>query len=222
MTTVAALFEGIQSGDVERVEELVRAEPGLLEAREERGLSPLMVAIYRGAAEMVELLRRFGSPPDIHEASALGDLAALRACVEAHPDSVGTAGADGFTPLHLASFFGHAEAATLLLDKGADVRAWGSNALRNQPLHAAIAGKRDPGVIRALLEHGADVNAVAGGGYTPLHLAASRGDVELLAQLIGRGARAMHTDDGRAPAEIAAGYGHEKAAAWLEQRLGTR
>ena len=48
---------------------------------------------------------------------------------------------DGWTPLHLAAFFGKLDAARLLLNKGAAVNARSTNAMQNMPLHAAAAGK---------------------------------------------------------------------------------
>jgi len=38
--------------------------------------------------------------------------------------------------------------------------------------------------VTSLLTRGADVNARAGGGYTPLHIAAFGGDVELITREI--------------------------------------
>ena len=49
---------------------------------------------------------------------------------------------DGFTPLHLAAFFGRLEAAALLVDRGADLEAPSRNPRfpSVRPLHSAIAG----------------------------------------------------------------------------------
>jgi uncharacterized protein len=217
MTTATALFEAIRAKDAVGLEEVLRGEPGLLDAKDERGLSPLMVAIYHGAVEVVELLRRWGASSNVFEASAIGDVGSLRDWLRNEPESVSAYSVDGFKPLHLASFFGQPEAVGILLEQGADLSAWSANDLRNQALHAAIAGRQDSEVIHLLLARGADVNAVAHGGYTPLHLAASRGDRELISELVGRGARATRTEDGRRLSEIAAAYGHPETAAWLEE-----
>ena len=48
---------------------------------------------------------------------------------------------DGWTPLHLAAFFGAADAARALLNKGASPSARSTNAMQNLPLHAAAAGR---------------------------------------------------------------------------------
>ena len=62
---------------------------------------------------------------------------------------------DGWTPLHLAAFFGHLDAARALIDAGADIDAFSRNGLTNTPLHAATAGRHGD-VALLLVEHGAD------------------------------------------------------------------
>ena len=137
-----------------------------------------------GADEIVALLRARGAVLDIFEAAVVGDTERLGALI-AEADRVNAYSAEGWTPLHLACFFGRTSTAHLLLDHHADVRAFSTDTtMRNTPLHAAIAGKRDHALITRLLERGADVNAVAGAGITPLHLAASRGDVPLIEVLL--------------------------------------
>jgi ankyrin repeat protein len=81
---------------------------------------------------------------------------------------------DGWTPLHLSAFFGHAEAARLLLESGASINAVSTNNLRNTPLHAAVAARRTEVAI-LLLEHGADPYAIDGGGYTAEAIARENG-----------------------------------------------
>ena len=81
---------------------------------------------------------------------------------------------DGWTPLHLAAFFGQLDAVRILLDSGADLRAVSRNSMKNTPLHAATAGKHEQ-IARLLLEHGADPHAIDAGGYTPAKIAAENG-----------------------------------------------
>src|SRR5205823_14122776 len=89
---------------------------------------------------------------------------------------------DGWTPLHLAAFFGHLDAARLLLDAGADVNAVSQNSLTNTPLHAATAGKH-PDVALLLIDHGADGQVVDSGGYTPLQIATQSGLSDVVKRL---------------------------------------
>jgi len=71
-------------------------------------------------------------------------------------------------------------------------------------------------VARLLVEAGADVNATAAGGYTPLHLAASQGSREIVALLLESGAnRETRCDQGKTAADYARERGHFQVAAIL-------
>jgi len=218
MTSTDAFFEAIRAGNRKEVETLLGEEPGLAHTRDSQGLSPLLTAVYHRAEEVVQALRAGGAILDIHEAAATGDAARIRTLLAADRMVANSRSADGGTPLHLACYFGHTDAVQLLLQTGADAHAWSMNAMRNQPLHAAIAGARDAAIIGALLAAGADVNAAGGGGFTPLHLAASRGDIALIDELIARGAVGCQAENGQTPAEIAAERGYPEAAERFAER----
>lgn len=94
---------------------------------------------------------------------------------------------DGFPPLYLAAFFGHAEIVTLLLQMGADCNAVAQNGSAVEPLHSAVAG-RDARIVERLLLAGAHVNARQNGGFTPLHAALQNEDHQIVALLRRRGA----------------------------------
>ncbi len=139
------LFLAIRAGDPETAGAIVKANPELLEAREQwtaeealaggfplaHRLTPLILASARGDQAMVDLLLKAGAQPD------------------------GMCGCDnGETALWSAVLHGRTEVVHLLLAANADPEA---------------------------------ANAV---GHTPLHLAAMRGDDELMQALLQRGARA--------------------------------
>ena len=48
-------------------------------------------------------------------------------------------GGDGFTPLHLAAFFGGADAVRAILATGADPDADAENTFKVRPIHSAVA-----------------------------------------------------------------------------------
>jgi uncharacterized protein len=209
------LFQAIQSGAATRVASLLDAQPELLEAHDAGGNSPLLIALYYGEPEIAAALVLRGCPVNLWEAAALGDLPRLHRHVDAGPADVRALSHDGWTPLHLAAHFGHAKAVQFLISRGADVHARSTNDLANAPLHAALAG-RSLECARALLDAGADPNAVEHGGFAPLHQAAETGDLGLIRLLLERGAHKHVLDDeGRRPRDLAAAKDHAEAAQLL-------
>jgi ankyrin repeat protein len=163
------LIQIIKEGDVERVKAILDEAPFLASARLPDGESPVMAALYRGHREVVAALLDAGADVDVFAAAATGRTDDLRrALTEA--GAVNAYAYDGWTPLHLAAFFGRTDAARILLDAGADVHAVSRNSLTNTPLHAAAAGKHSD-VALLLLAHGAKSSTDDAGGYTPLEIA---------------------------------------------------
>jgi len=217
MPTFADLQAAIRDRNAERVREILAAAPDLAGTRPPAGPSALLFACYVGAGEIVDQLRSRVTA-DACEAAALGDVDALRRLLDEHPARANARSGDGWTPLHLAGFFGRREAADLLLARGASLTAISGGAEKNQPLHAALAGACDAQIVRAMVAHGADVNAAAALSYTPLHVAASRGNEELVRFLTESGARiGAKMDDGKTAADLARDRGHPKVAAVLEE-----
>lgn len=212
MPTVADLGAAIRERSVSQVQAILRDAPALAAARPGGAPSPFLLAVYVGSPEIVALLRPHVLL-DACEAAAVGDVDQLRALLDGDATQVHARSGDGWTPLHLAAFFGRREAVDLLLAHGASLTAVSTGQERNRPLNAALAGVCDPGIVRALVAAGADVNAPGGGGVTPLHVAASRGNAELVRFLRGAGARVTATlDDGTTVAQIAAARGHAALA----------
>lgn len=167
--------------------------------------SGLLDALYRGDSRTVEAMRTDGSELTIFEAAAVGDGARVHELLLLEAGFVDLWSPDGFTALHLAAFFGHANIAAELLRGGADVGAVSRNPLGVQPLHSAAAGGHTD-VVRVLLDHGADPNARQEGGFAPIHSAAQHGNEELYDLLVAAGADPeAATDDGRTVADFPAG-----------------
>jgi ankyrin repeat protein len=180
-------FEAIRAGDRGKVEELLNANAGLLGAKDEKDLGPYTAAKYSGRNEIAALLLERGVELDVFAACMAGARERAVELIGQEPELVKTYSHDGWTPLHLACFFGHATLAEMLIAQGAEVNARSRNGMQNTPLHAAAAG-RNRDAVRVLLEHGADVNARQEGGWRALHAASQNGDVEMVRLLIAGGA----------------------------------
>ncbi len=154
------------------------------------------------------MLLAAGPELDLFDAASVGDTARLAELLDRDPSWVNAYSADGFYPLGLAAFFGHPEAVRLLLLRGADVTQAARNAMRVQPLHAAVAG-RSFEVVRLLLEAGAPVKAQQQEGWTPLHEVVHRNDVEMTRYLLAHGADPKQQNDaGKSAIGIAAEQGN--------------
>lgn len=173
--------------------------------------SPVLTALYHRRFEEAERLAD-GAPLTIWEAAALGRDARIRELLQ-HDASLANAwAADGFMPVGLAAFFGHASTVRLLLEAGADARAVARNDMKVQPLHAAVAA-RSPEIVEMLFARGVDPNAPQQVGYTPLMAAAGSGDQALVSLLLAHGADpSLIAEDGRTAAALAQDHGHAEIA----------
>jgi hypothetical protein len=138
---------------------------------------------------------------------------------------------EGDTALHGAAFSYDAEMAQELIARGADVRA--RNRRQAEPLHAAVIGvpgspswnpMRQREVILYLIEGGADPNATAAGGVTPLHRAVRNRCSAAVEALLHSGADPHIQNDSGSTASDLANWttgrgGSGSAEAKSEQRI---
>ncbi len=121
------------------------------------------------------------------------------------------------TPLRAAIRAGNHESVRALLLAGANVN---HNAGQGTPLHLCIGigGRRgwmeyvrerkpvDDAIMRTLIEHGADLNAVTDKGYSPLMFAVIRQHYPVIRYLVGLGVnRNLKTTDGKTAYSLADG-----------------
>jgi ankyrin repeat protein len=214
------IFEAVTDGDLSEVERIIDADPQAIDAVNEEGLSPLIVAAYWGQQEILEYIRARTGELDFWEAVVLGANNQVGTFLNQDPGLVTAYSPDGFTALHLAVFFGQPETARILLEAGANVLARTTNALDNHPLHAAVASSNAATRLvsaELLLKAGAAVNERQSGGFTALMAAAQNGDTELLRLLLAHGADpSIRDDQGRSAADIAVSAGYTEVAAQLQ------
>lgn len=208
------IFNAIMADDLEAVEEILSADPALAEYRHD-GQSMVLLAAYRHRTEILQALLARQPALDIFEAAAAGDVDTVRDRLQEDPALAQAYASDGFTPLHLAAFFGHEDVARLLLDAGARPDAITRNDMENMPLHAAAAGGHYA-ISALLVERGAPVNAQQQGGFTALHAAAQHGDRPLAELLVEHGADAgTETEAGKTAADLAYEFDHDDLASYL-------
>lgn len=221
MQDLNVFFHAIQKGERESVSVYLDDEPELIKMLDPRsGLSALMTALYYMEPEIANLLIDRGAPLNLFEAAAAGKIEHLRKLLDEQPGSINDFSLDGFQALGLAAFFGQDEAAELLLARGAEVNTPSGNRMQVCPLHSAVAARRLR-IACALIEHGADVNAVQSDEFTPLMGAAQNGQVEMIELLLAHGARAdAKRTNGQSALDLALESNHAAAADLLRRHGG--
>ncbi|HME32240.1 MAG TPA: ankyrin repeat domain-containing protein [Terriglobales bacterium] len=202
------IFAAISADNKDRVREIIAQHPDVAHARNQAGVTALMQARYENKLEIVALLRNSARELDVFEAAVVGDSAGLQALLAKDSTLVKAQSSDGFTPLHLACFFGQLEAAETLIHHQADVDAVSPS--RIAVIHSAAAS-RNAALVKLVLLAGANPNLQQQGGYTALHEAAMHNSVERAQALLDAGAaRGIRSDDGLTAAEMAAQKGNKE------------
>lgn len=215
---MSTIFELIKAGDSAGLRELLAAEPQRAREHSAQGLSALLFSLYFGEPGMAEMLRPC-CEPDLPESAALGETERVAQLLETTPEGQDARSPDGFSVLQLACYFGHPETARLLIRHGADIEAVSDNAMQIRPLHAAAAADNND-AIAALLEAGADPDAVQQHGFVALHACAQNGNAEGLKLLLEHGADVrLRNAEGRCAADFAAEAGHSELAEALRAAL---
>jgi ankyrin repeat protein len=192
------IHDASDKGDTAEVKALLSKQPDLVNAKNEKGSTPLHLASYKGHLEMVKFLLEKGAD------------------IEAENGS-------GFTSLQLAVYGGHRNVAEFLIDKGSDINAinkqMGMTVLDLAFMREMQARKLD--IAPFLIEKGAefDVNKKNPSGYAILDMAIVFGYTEAVDYLLGFGADlSALRKDGRTPLINAMFRGHPKIADLLIEK----
>ncbi|XP_028278843.1 ankyrin-3 isoform X5 [Parambassis ranga] len=191
-----ALHLASKEGHVEVVSELLKLG-ATVDAATKKGNTALHIASLAGQTEVVKELVTNGA--NVNAQSQNGFTPLYMAAQENHLDVVrfllensasqSMATEDGFTPLAVALQQGHDQVVSLLLENDTKGK------VRLPALH--IAARKDDTKAAALLlqnDHNADVeskmmvNRTTESGFTPLHIAAHYGNINVATLLLNRGA----------------------------------
>ena len=210
-----SFIDKLRSGELADARNILRADPGLAEFREENGVSAVLIARYLGHADFAREIADAHPGIDLWEAAALGDGHRTAEILDNGLADVDVVNADGYSPLGLAVYFGHLEEARLLLDRGANPNAISANDMAVMPLHSALAGGHKE-IAALLLARGAEPDEPNGDDWTPLHYVAESGDIETARTLVKAGARSGYArKDGKTALEVAEDNGHADLAHFL-------
>src|SRR2546426_10498870 len=178
------LLTAAQKNDLAKAQAILDRNPALLRMHTPNGTLVLTATFY-GAGDVVKLLLA-RTPEDalnLYEAATVGNARRLKTILGQSRVRVNEATKEeGFDPLGLAAFFGHAEAVKVLLDHGADVNQKPPSRFANTAVDAAVSGDHAD-VVRILLAAGANPHVRGGAHYTTLHKAAGHRNLEIVRML---------------------------------------
>jgi ankyrin repeat protein len=186
-----AFYAAIRTNDLARLGNLLKqgASPN---AKDDRGVTPLMHAAAVGSTDAMKLLIANGADVNAkndYNSTALmwsaTDIEKVRLLIE-HNADVNAVSKQGRTAVFVAAMSDDSsEIVRLLIAKGADLKA--VDEAKMTMLHAATMGN-DTETIRLMIDAGLDVNAVDIGGYTPLINASQNGNAAAVRLLLSKGA----------------------------------
>ncbi len=145
------VFEFCRSGDLKGLKALVEKEPDCVNAKNEYGFSPLIIASYRGQVAIVKFLLKNGANIDFES--------------EEGPALMGTC------------YSGNYNLSKLLIKAGADVNYQHKSG--NTPIHyATISGNSQ--LVKYLMTRRADPTKINADGKSAKDLAKDNGDIKIL------------------------------------------
>lgn len=216
MPVATDLFDAIRQGDLARVQSLIDADPSIVSAKNESGVSAVLSSVYFGRKDICDLLLQRGAKLELQDAAALGRLDRVKELVEQNRALANSFSSDGFPLIALAAFMGHLQVARYLKESGADVSAVATNGSGYNALTGAVTGGHVE-TVKWLLESGADPNYRYGPGYTPLLAAAANGHLEIVKLLLAQGAdKSAKSNDGKTALNLAEDRKHTAVSDFLK------
>jgi ankyrin repeat protein len=210
----ATIHEACSSGDVDAVRAFIAADPALVDVDDEHGWRPIFHAGLWRREAVVRLLIDAGADLAAHDGyvmhyagevpnnKSIVSLLVQYGALDAHvrpPDDLSR-------QFLAAVFLADAVRVRSLLSRHPHLSTT-ADGHGDQPIHHA-ARNGDTEIVRLLINHGADVNAINPRGHTVLYCAGGHGHLDTLRLLLDNGADcdARFTHDGKTLLEWLAQY----------------
>jgi ankyrin repeat protein len=190
------LTSAIELGRLDEARELInQMKPQALGQVNEENKTALHLAAEKEHASIVELLlSKDGVDVNaqdeyntaLHDAAAKGHKEIVELLLSKDGVDVNAQNKYKYTALHKAASKGHKEIVTILLEHKAEVDSFHPY---SSPLELAVL-RNQPEVIKILLSYGANPNALDPSGLSALHLAAEKGNKQILELLLNNKGKA--------------------------------
>jgi ankyrin repeat protein len=229
------IHEAVASGDIDKVRALITADTSLINMADDRGMTPLRMAIYTLNTEIVQLLLEHGAKTDDSHpmfGTVMSQAIANTCQKNGSPDLIeilidhglafdaGAIDRLGMSPLDWAVHFGNVPMVRIALEHGADVNLV-SPRMGRPPLVAVVSSGNEE-LVTMFLDRGADVTIVDKHGCPSVFYAVSKGRTHILKQLLDHGASVHFTEPhyGRSLLHLVAINGFHDIAELLVTRGG--
>ena len=213
-------FKATQSGDVEKVREILECGKCTVNCTDYAGWTPLHWACKKGHVDVVRVLvSEFKADMTIQ--TSYCDTPLIIATINEHDNVVhallsdyqclvDAKGQDGSTALHYSCRYGHVDIVRTLVKHKANVNAKTNRG--DTPLTLAVRNKHDNVVHALLSDSGCLVDAKGQDGYTALHYSCTDGHVDIVKILVSHKANVNARTDSDipdTPLTLAAKYKHD-------------
>ena len=211
-------FKATQSGDVEKVREILECGKCTVNCTDSDGCTPLHWACKKGHVDVVRVLvsefkadmtiQTFTDATPLIYAAIHRHANVVDALLSDYQCLIDAKGRDGYTALHYSCRYGHIDMVRLLIKHKANVNARTDSG--DTPLTLAVINKHDNVVHALLSDSQCLVDSKGQDGYTALHYSCRYGHVDIVRTLVKHKANInAKTDSDDTPLTLATRNKHD-------------
>jgi ankyrin repeat protein len=183
------IHEAVMDGDIAKIKSMIGSNSSAVNARDQSGSTPLIIAARYGLKDVAALLLENGADINaqnndgftaLHSAAAGNKLPVVKLLIVKYADT-GARDKKGRTPIFYPA---DTNVAAAIINRGTDLKLRDNDGL--SPLHFAIT-RGYTAVAELFIKTGADINARTNAGETPLKVAMkyNRADIVQMLQKAG-------------------------------------